>query len=281
MRRDHYSVLGVGRDASEEAIQTAYRKLARQWHPDLNSDGDATARFAAVSQAYAIVGNPVRRETYNRSIRSESVETPPVLTQPIRCTECGDITAQPRILMFRSTIGMLVWNRIQRVEGVYCSRCARRAGMKASIVTAIAGWWAAPVGPFVAAWCIIANAVGGSRRPKADRRLVLVNAEAFLERRELDLAHALACEALGGPHGVSGSDAVKARSIIDRSTSNGAPARADSQRPLATRSWLCRGPYRSVAGCSRRGNGGGLDVVSVVRISRLGVDARRSKARSG
>jgi curved DNA-binding protein CbpA len=218
MQGDHYAVLGVGRDAGEDAIQSAYRKLARQWHPDVNSDGGAAAQFATVSQAYAILGNRARRETYDRSLRSETVgPPPPIVTQPIRCTECGDVTAQPRILVFRSTIGILVWNRVQRIEGVFCSRCARRSGIRASLVTAIAGWWAAPFGPFFTAWCIFANAAGGSRRQRADRRLALVNAQAFLERRHLDLAHALAREALEGRHGVDGSDAEAARAIIERS----------------------------------------------------------------
>jgi DnaJ domain len=218
MQADLYTVLGVSRDASEDAIQAAYRRLARQWHPDVNGDDDAAAQFAAVSQAYAILGHRDRRETYNRSLRSDSVgPPPPIVTQPIRCTDCGDVTAQPRILVFRSTIGILVWNRVQRIEGVYCSRCARRSGLRASLVTAIAGWWAAPLGPFFAAWCILANAGGGSRRRKADRRLALVNAQAFLERRHMDLAYALAREALDGRDGVDGPDAVTAHAIIDRS----------------------------------------------------------------
>jgi len=218
MQRDLYTVLGVERDASERAIQAAFRKLARECHPDVNGDSDAAARFAAVSQAYAVIGNRERRQTYNRSLRPDRVDMPPpVVTQPIRCTECGDITAQPRILMFRSTIGLVVWSRIQRIEGVYCSKCARRSGLNASLLTAITGWWAAPAGPFIAAWCIMANAAGGSRRPKADRRFALLNAQAFLERRNLDLAYALAREALGGPHGVVGPDAARAQSIIERS----------------------------------------------------------------
>ena len=223
MQADLYAILEVSRDASEETIQAAYRRLARQWHPDVNGDGEAAARFADVSQAYAILGNRERRETYNRSLRSDSVgPPPPIVNQPIRCTECGDITAQPRILVFRSTVGILVWNRIQRIEGVFCSRCARTSGLKASMVAAIAGWWAAPLGPVFTAWCILTNAAGGSRRPKADRRMALVNAQAFMERRHLDLAYALATEALNGRNGVQGPDAAAARAIIDRSRSKSA-----------------------------------------------------------
>jgi hypothetical protein len=218
MQADLYAVLGVSRDASEDVIQAAYRQLARRWHPDVNNDGGAAAQFAAVSQAYAILGHRERRESYNRSLRSDSVGAPPpIITHPIRCTECGDITAQPRILVFRSTVGILVWNRVQKIEGVYCSKCARNSGLRASLVTAIAGWWAAPLGPFFAIWCILANAGGGSRRRKADRRLALVNAQAFLERQHLDLAYALAREALDGRYAVEGPDAAAAHSIIDRS----------------------------------------------------------------
>jgi hypothetical protein len=243
MQRDHYTVLGVDRDASERAIQAAYRKLARQWHPDLNGDSDAAGRFAAVSQAYAIIGNRERRETYNRSMRSSGAEAQqPVLTQPIRCTECGDVTAQPRILMFRSTIGVLIWNRVQRVEGVYCARCARHTGMSASFVTAIGGWWAVPVGPVIAAWCIMANAMGGSRRPKADRRFALVNAQAFLERSNHELAYVLAREALVGPYGVNGSDAVKAQSIIDRAK----PTSANRQSLTLKNPWRLNAGYIAV-----------------------------------
>ena len=189
----------------------------------MNGDGDAASRFAAVSQAYAILGHRERRETYNRSLRSDSVgPPPPIVNQPIRCTECGDITAQPRILVFRSTVGILVWNRIQRIEGVFCSRCARRSGLRASMVAAIAGWWAAPLGPVFTVWCILTNATGGSRKRKADRRMALVNAQAFLERRHLDLAYALAREALNGRDGVQGPDAAAAHAIIDRSRSKSA-----------------------------------------------------------
>ena len=55
--QDYYEVLGVRRDASQEEIQQAYRKLARTYHPDLNKDPGAEERFKDISEAYC---GPVR-----------------------------------------------------------------------------------------------------------------------------------------------------------------------------------------------------------------------------
>ena len=66
-KRDFYEVLGVSRDASPEEVKKAYRKLAHQHHPDKNP-GDHTAeeRFKEISEAYEILGNPEKRQAYDR-----------------------------------------------------------------------------------------------------------------------------------------------------------------------------------------------------------------------
>jgi DnaJ-class molecular chaperone len=68
MAEDPYKVLGVPREAGEEEIRRAYRKLAKQLHPDLNPSNRATAeeRFKKVSAAYDIVGDPEKRGQYDR-----------------------------------------------------------------------------------------------------------------------------------------------------------------------------------------------------------------------
>jgi molecular chaperone DnaJ len=64
--KDYYRVLGVGDDASQKDIKSAYRKLSRQYHPDANPD-DAAAeeRFKEVSAAYDVVGDPEKRKEYD------------------------------------------------------------------------------------------------------------------------------------------------------------------------------------------------------------------------
>src|SRR3954469_3734203 len=66
-QRDPYSVLGVDRKASAEEIKKAYRKLARQYHPDRNPDDPkAEERFKEIQSAYDIVGDPDKRKQYDR-----------------------------------------------------------------------------------------------------------------------------------------------------------------------------------------------------------------------
>src|SRR5437588_316341 len=64
-RTDYYGVLGVAREASEDEIRSAYRKLARQYHPDVNSADEASARFREVTEAYEVLADPQRRQRYD------------------------------------------------------------------------------------------------------------------------------------------------------------------------------------------------------------------------
>src|SRR5438132_1629672 len=62
---DYYVLLGVPRSASDEQIRSAYRKLARQYHPDVNSASDASERFKAITEAYEVLTDPQRRQRYD------------------------------------------------------------------------------------------------------------------------------------------------------------------------------------------------------------------------
>jgi curved DNA-binding protein CbpA len=65
--RNYYELLGVPPDASREEIHSAYRRLARRCHPDLNAAGDAGARFNELSDAYEVLQDPAQRARYDRS----------------------------------------------------------------------------------------------------------------------------------------------------------------------------------------------------------------------
>jgi molecular chaperone DnaJ len=63
--RDLYSVLGLERNASDAEIKKAFRRLAQQWHPDVNQDPTAAARFKEVNEAYQVLSDPQRRQAYD------------------------------------------------------------------------------------------------------------------------------------------------------------------------------------------------------------------------
>src|ERR1700686_5659353 len=62
---DFYQILGVPRNASQDDIQRAYRKLARTYHPDVNHDPGAEDRFKEVSEAYDVLSDPQTRRRYD------------------------------------------------------------------------------------------------------------------------------------------------------------------------------------------------------------------------
>ncbi|SDZ34620.1 curved DNA-binding protein [Amycolatopsis xylanica] len=66
MATDFYDALGVARSASADEIQRAYRKLARQLHPDVNPEPGAEERFKEISEAYQVLSDPDQRKKYDR-----------------------------------------------------------------------------------------------------------------------------------------------------------------------------------------------------------------------
>lgn len=66
MRHDYYEVLGVGRDAGEAEVKRAFRRLAREMHPDVSDEPDAEERFKEVVEAYEVLSNSERRQLYDR-----------------------------------------------------------------------------------------------------------------------------------------------------------------------------------------------------------------------
>jgi molecular chaperone DnaJ len=65
-KRDYYEVLDVSRTSTEEEIRKAYRRLARKYHPDVNKEADAEAKFKEVKEAYEVLGDPQKKAHYDQ-----------------------------------------------------------------------------------------------------------------------------------------------------------------------------------------------------------------------
>ena len=66
MAKDYYETLGVGRDASADEIKSAYRKLAKKYHPDMNKgDEGAAQKFKEVNEAYQVLSDDQKRQQYD------------------------------------------------------------------------------------------------------------------------------------------------------------------------------------------------------------------------
>src|SRR4030067_60820 len=66
VKRDYYEVLGVPRDASNEDVRRAFRKLAFQYHPDRNREDGAADKFKEVNEAYEVLSDADKRAAYDR-----------------------------------------------------------------------------------------------------------------------------------------------------------------------------------------------------------------------
>ena len=64
--KSYYDVLGVSKDADEKEIKSAFRKLAKQYHPDVNKDPGAEAKFKEIGEAYAVLGDAEKRQQYDQ-----------------------------------------------------------------------------------------------------------------------------------------------------------------------------------------------------------------------
>ena len=65
-KKDYYEVLGVDKNASDADIKSAFRKLAKKYHPDVSKEPDAEAKFKEIQEAYAVLSDKEKRSQYDR-----------------------------------------------------------------------------------------------------------------------------------------------------------------------------------------------------------------------
>jgi len=76
LENNYYQILGVSFNASEEELKTAYRELAKQYHPDVNPSRDTLKYFQLISLAYDVLSDPIKRKKYDLILRYGSERKP-------------------------------------------------------------------------------------------------------------------------------------------------------------------------------------------------------------
>jgi len=200
--RGYYRVLGLQPNADAAEIKAAFRRKAMELHPDRNDTANATAQFQLLNEAYGILSIPETRAQYDTmsldtgpkvSGRQTTSEEPP---EPIVCSCCGKVTAQPRYAIFFVVKSFILVTSRSTSQGIFCSTCAEKKAFKASAITWVLGWWGVPWGPIYSIQAIFTNLFGGKRAANINARLATHQAWIFAVMGKNDMARAIALDAM-------------------------------------------------------------------------------------
>lgn len=213
----YYQILGVAPNAAAADIKAAYRRKAMEYHPDRCMLPNATVLFQQVSHAFIVLCDPESRARYDTSTVETSDTARPSASrraapEPIRCSVCNKVSAQPRYVIFYRVYSFIVITRREAVQGIYCSTCAEKKCLKATAFTWALAWWGFPWGPIYGLQAIFTNLTGGRRPADINARVLAHQAWYFAATDQMDVARAVAEQALALALKVSpGKDGETAR----------------------------------------------------------------------
>jgi hypothetical protein len=195
----YYRALSIGPLADAGDIKAAYRYKAKLLHPDRNPSEQARQEFLEVTHAYQVLSDEAERQAYDSRALLPApaglIDPEDPNPKPLTCSRCGQMTAQPRYLIFHHVKSFLWSCDRQAVRGIFCRGCADRTAILASTTTWVLGWWSL-TGPYWTLRALWRNLKGGDK-PKTDNLWVLLHqARAFLSRGQREIARALAEQAV-------------------------------------------------------------------------------------
>jgi hypothetical protein len=201
--RGYYAALGVDPKADVAEIRAAYRRRAKDLHPDRNPGPRAKEEFQLLVAAYETLGNPEKRAEYDTLASASTVDRATKRThesteviEPIQCSSCGTVSEQPRYVVFWTVMSFLLVTIRKPTQGVLCHHCAGDKAIKASVLTWLLGWWGIPWGPMWSIYYLLRNLLGGDKPSDANAALLGRHALAFAQGCKYALANAVIQQAL-------------------------------------------------------------------------------------
>ena len=195
--KGYYAILGLSLTASAADIKAAYRRRAKELHPDRETSPNATKEFQHLNEAYSILSDPFARAQYDtivvESHQTRASEIPP---EPIVCSACGKVTAQPRYAIFYEVKSFIFVTTRTPIQAVFCSACAEKKALRATAITWVLGWWGFPFGLIYSPHAIFVNLRGGQRPHNINARLAAYQAWVFARLGKPDMPRAIAFDAL-------------------------------------------------------------------------------------
>ncbi|MEY5018924.1 MAG: hypothetical protein RLZ22_12 [Verrucomicrobiota bacterium] len=198
-KSDFYEILGVPRSASAAEIKSAYRKRAKEIHPDINSHPNATADFQRLQEAFSVLGSPERKALYDQGDYAAATDPSTKATEadlePMQCDACGCISAQLRFVLYDRVTSILLASYKQHLAGVFCPSCACKKLFFSTLITGAIGW----LGFLGFFWSIaaVARNLAGGKHPPGLNAFILGRQSLYLLRQgKNDVAHLLAKESI-------------------------------------------------------------------------------------
>lgn len=195
----YYGTLGVKKNSETEEIKKAYKKKAMEFHPDRNNDSNATKKFQEIQKAYDVLIDPVSRAQYDLYGLNENITSHKDKNHnhdPIRCSKCNEISAQPRYFILYRIVSIFVMSYKTPIQGIFCNKCASKEGFKQSGLTWLFGWWGFPWGPIWSIQALFKNMIGGEELNAHNANILLHQSIYFLSKGNLKLGKAIALKAL-------------------------------------------------------------------------------------
>lgn len=250
----YYAALGVSPKATAAELKAAFRKKAMEYHPDRCKLPNATVLFQQVNRAFTVLSDPESRARYDTSAVETSDTVRPTETrqshpEPIRCSVCSKVSAQPRYAIFYKVYSFIFVTHREAVQGIYCSACAEKECLKATAFSWILAWWGIPFGPIYGLQAIFVNLAGGKRPPDINARVLAHQAWYLAAIGQMEVARAVAEQALALALKVSPNkdgDAARLRAQLDAFIASFPPG---STAPKLKDNWaLARRPFFVQAG---------------------------------